>query len=172
MCKIVVVKRYIMAYIVIAPKERRKDRPEKGRTMKLRNMSAEVTEENSVMIELASGEVLELENALVLHSYSSRVAVYCKMRVYLLPRYDYSVTTWKHVHAFIQDYCSFVNDYSASHMRAIAREGVYNTEKEYAFAAGIVDGVPVRFCNCEGCANFGNVECERLCSLTYRLSTY
>nr|DAG06548.1 MAG TPA: hypothetical protein [Podoviridae sp. ct9H612] len=26
-----------MAYIVIAPKERRKNRPEKGRTMKLRN---------------------------------------------------------------------------------------------------------------------------------------
>lgn len=46
-----------------------------------------------------------MKNALVLHSYSSRVAVYCKMRVYLLPLYDYSVTTWKHVHAFIQDYC-------------------------------------------------------------------
>lgn len=129
-----------MAYIVIAPKERRKDTTEKGRTMKLRNMSAHVTEENNITIELASGEVLELENALVLHSYSSRVAVYCKTRVYLLPRYDYSVTTWKHVHAFVQDYCSFVNDYSAARMRAIAREGVYNTDKEYAFSAGIVEG--------------------------------
>ena len=129
-----------MAYIVIAPKERRKNRPEKGQTMKLRNMSAHVTEEKNITIELASGEVLNLENALVLHSYSSRVAVYCKMRVYLLPRYDYSVTTWRHVHAFVQDYCSFVDDYSAARMRAIARDGVYNTEKEYAFSAGIVEG--------------------------------
>lgn len=129
-----------MAYIVIAPKERRKNRPEKGQTMKLRNMSAHVTEEPSITIELASGEILHLENALVLHSYSSRVAVYCKMRVYLLPRYDYSVTTWKHVHAFIEDYCSFVNDYSAARMRAIAREGVYNIKREYAFSAGIVEG--------------------------------
>ena len=108
--------------------------------MKLRNMSAHVTEEKNIVIELASGEVLNLENALVLHSYSSRVAVYCKMRVYLLPLYDYSVTTWKHVHAFIQDYCSFVNDYSAARIRTIAREGVYNTEKKFAFSAGIVEG--------------------------------
>ena len=129
-----------MAYIVIALKERRKNRPEKGQTMKLRSMSAYVTEEPTITIELASGEVLNLENAIVLHSYSSRVAVYCKMRVYLLPRYDYSVTTWKHIHAFIQDYCSFVNDYSAARMRAIAREGVYNFEREYAFSAGIVEG--------------------------------
>lgn len=28
----------------------------------------------------------------------------------------------------------------AARMRAIAREGVYNTEKEYAFSAGIVEG--------------------------------
>lgn len=70
--------------------------------MKLRNMSAYVTQEKNITIELANGQVLNLENALVLHSYSSRVAVYCKMRVYLLPFYDYSVTTWKHVHAFIR----------------------------------------------------------------------
>lgn len=108
--------------------------------MKLRSMSAYITEEPSITIELANGEVLNLENALVLHSYSSRVAVYCKMRVYLLPRYDYSVTTWKHVHAFVEDYCSFVNDYSAARMRAIAHEGVCNTEKEYAFSTGIIEG--------------------------------
>lgn len=140
--------------------------------MKLRNMNAYVTEEKNITIELASGEVLNLENALVLHSYSSRVAVYCKMRVYLLPRYDYSVTTWKHVHAFIQDYCSFVNDYGAARIRTIAREGVYNTEKEYAFAKGIVEGVPVENVNCEGCALFGNVECSRLCALTHRVVTW
>lgn len=140
--------------------------------MKLRNMSAYVTEEPTITIELANGEILNLENAQVLTSYASRVAVYCKMRVYLLPRYDYSVTTWKHVHAFVQDYCSFVNDYSASRMRAIAREGIYNTEREYAFAAGVVVGVPSEFCNCEGCINFGNEECDRLCALTHRLVTY
>lgn len=108
--------------------------------MKLRRMSAHVTEEKQLTIELASGEILELKNALVLHSYDSRVAVYCKMRVYLLPRYDYSVTTWKHVHAFIQDYCSFVNDYRADIIRAIASEGVFTSKTEYAFSNGIVEG--------------------------------
>lgn len=108
--------------------------------MKLRRMSAHVTEEKHLTIELASGEVIHLENALVLHSYDSRVAVYCKMRVYLLPRYDYSVTTWKHVHAFIQDYCSMVSDYSAARIRAIASEGTSNTCKEYEFSNGIVEG--------------------------------
>lgn len=93
---------------------------------------------------LASGEVLNLENALVLHSYSSRVAVYCKMRVYLLPRYNYSVTTWKHVHAFIQDYCRFVWDTNAREMRKIAALGVDDVEKEYAFAEGIVEGCPLK----------------------------
>lgn len=123
----------------------------KGQTMKLRNMSAYVTEEKNITIELANGEVLNLENALVLHSYSSRVAVYCK-RVYLLPFYDYSVTTWKHVHAFVQDYCSPVWDTNAREMRKIAALGVDDVEKEYAFANGIVEGLPVENVNCEGCA--------------------
>lgn len=106
--------------------------------MKLRSMIACVTEEPAITIELANGEVLNLENALVLHSYSSRVAIYCKMRVYLLPRYDYSVTTWKHVHAFVQDYCTAVNDYGAARIRAIAAAGVTDEECEYALASGIV----------------------------------
>lgn len=38
----------------------------------------------------------------------------------------------------------FVSDYSAARMRAIAHEGVYNTEKEYAFSAGIVEGERAR----------------------------
>lgn len=135
--------------------------------MKGQTMNAYVTEEN-ITIELESGEVLDLENALVLHSYSSRVAVYCKMRVYLLPRYDYSVTTWKHVHAFIQDYCRFVRDCDAREMRKIAALGVEDDEKEYAFANGIVEGIPVENVNCEGCV-FGNAECSRLCALTHRV---
>lgn len=105
--------------------------------MKLRNMSATVSEEPSITIQLENGDIVELENATVLTSYASRVAVYCKMRVYLLPRYDYSVTTWKHVHAFIEDYCTAVNDYSAARIRAIAA-GVTDVEREYAFASGIV----------------------------------
>lgn len=139
--------------------------------MKLRNMSAYVTEEKNINIALANGEVLDLENALVLHSYSSRVAVYCKMRVYLLPRYDYSVTTWKHVHAFIQD-CTPVRDCNAREMRKIAALGVEDVVKEYAFAEGIVEGVPVENVNCEGCVLFGNAECSRLCALTHRVVTW
>lgn len=106
--------------------------------MKLRNMSATVSEEPNITIQLENGDIVELENATVLTSYASRVAVYCKMRVYLLPRYDYSVTTWKHVHAFIEDYCTAVNDYSAARIRAIAAAGVTDVEREYAFASGIV----------------------------------
>lgn len=140
--------------------------------MKLRNMSAYVTEEKNITIELANGRILNLEDALVLHSNSSRVAVYCKMRVYLLPLYDYTVTTWKHVHAFIQDYCSFVRDCNAREMRKIAALGVEDVEKEYAFANGIVDGLPVENVNCEGCVLFGNGECSRLCALTHRVVTY
>lgn len=92
--------------------------------MKLRRMSAEVTHEDRITLQLSNGEIVNLENCLVLTSYSSRVAVYCKMRVYLLPRYDFSITTWRHVHAFIQDYCDMVRDYPASQIRAIAKEGV------------------------------------------------
>ena len=108
--------------------------------MKLRNMSATVDFVDSITLKLENGDNIHLENAYVLTSYASRVAVYCKMRVYLLPRYDYSVTTWKHVHAFIEDYCSFVRDYDAKTIREIASYGVNDTECEYAFASGIVTG--------------------------------
>lgn len=104
--------------------------------MKLRNMSASVENVNHITLELENGELVELENAQVLWSYSSRVAVYCKMRVYLLPRYDYSVTTWKHVHAFVQDWCDMVRDYDARTMRNIAANGLNGGE--YVFAKSIV----------------------------------
>lgn len=106
--------------------------------MKLRNMSANVNRVSNVTIELENGERVNLENAYILTSYSSRVAIYCKMRVYLLPRYDYSVTTWKHVHAFINDYCDMVRDYDARTMRQIASTGANGGE--YMFARGIVCG--------------------------------
>lgn len=100
-------------------------------------MSAEVEHVSNITLELTNGETVELENAYVLWSYTSRVAVYCKMRVYLLPRYDYSVTTWKHVHAFIQDYCPGVRDYCAKTMRYNAEHELNNGE--YMFANGWVN---------------------------------
>lgn len=105
--------------------------------MKLRNMSATVENVPAITLQLRSGEIVDLENATVLRSYDSIVAVYCKMRVYLLPRYDYSVTTWKHVHAFVQDYCDFVRDMPARDMR-LAAEHEYNNG-EYMFANGWVN---------------------------------
>lgn len=102
--------------------------------MKLRNMSATVEHVDNITIETANGEIVELESAYVLTSYSSRVAVYYKMRVYLLPRYDYSVTTWRHVHAFIQDFCYGVTDVDARTMRTYAKLGVLHDGYEYAFA--------------------------------------
>ena len=130
-------------------------------------MSAYVTEEPTITIELANGEVLNLENALVLHSYSSRVAIYCKTRVYLLPRYDYSVTTWKHVHAFINDFCDFVPDMSAADIRATAKGA--DDDSPYWFAAGIVEGIAPGYCNCEGCVNF---PCVGVCGLAERVERY
>lgn len=111
--------------------------------MKLRNMSATVEHYSAISIELASSEIVDLRNAYVLKSYNSRVAVYgynkhSGWRVYLLPRYDYSVTTWKHVHAFIQDYCDYVTDKPAREIREWAGLGVTNDGFEYAFANGIV----------------------------------
>lgn len=105
--------------------------------MKLRNMSATVEHVASITLRLENGENLQLENAYVLTSYASRVAVYCKMRCYLLPRYDYSVTTWKHVHAFINDFCDFVPDMSAADICATAKGA--DDDSPYWFAAGIVE---------------------------------
>lgn len=137
--------------------------------MKLRNMSATVDFVDSITLKLEDGENIHLENAYVLTSYASRVAVYSKMRVYLLPRYDYSATTWKHVHAFVQDYCEFVNDCSARDMQSIAAEGVGDNESEFAFARGIVCGVEPGCCNCEGCVNW---PCEGVCALTEHVESY
>lgn len=66
----------------------------------------------------------------------------------------------------------FVCDCNAREMRKIAALGVEDVEKEYAFANGIVDGLPVENVNCEGCVLFGNGECSRLCALTHRVFTY
>ena len=104
--------------------------------MKLRSMSATISTNETITLKLRNGEVITLENATVLTSYASRVAVYSKKQVFLLPRYGASVTTWKHLHAFIDDFCEGVRDYSSGKMR-------YNAEHEmnggeYQFADGIV----------------------------------
>ena len=104
--------------------------------MKLRSMSATVSTGETITLLLRTGEVITLEDATVLTSYASRVAVYSKMQVFLLPRYDYSVTTWKHLHAFIDDYCAGVRDYSAREMRYNAEHELHGGE--YQFAVGIV----------------------------------
>lgn len=110
--------------------------------MKLRNMSATVEHVRAINLELANGERVKLDNAIILRSYNSIVAVYCKMRVYLLPRYDYSVTTWKHVHAFVQDYCDFVRDMPAKNMRYAAKNELNNGE--YMFANGWMNDYVVK----------------------------
>ncbi len=137
--------------------------------MELRRMSATVDFVDSITLKLEDGKNIHLENAYVLTSYASRVAVYCKMRVYLLPRYDYSVTTWKHLHAFIEDYCSFVHDYDAKTIREIASYGVIDTECEYAFASGIVTGIEPEYCKCKGCVNW---PCVGVCGITEHLERY
>lgn len=137
--------------------------------MKLRNMSATVDFVDSITLKLEDGENIHFENAYVLTSYASRVAVYSKVRVYLLPRYEYSVTTWKHLHAFIEDCCSSVRDCDAKTMREVASHGVTDPECEYAFARGIVTGVEPEHCKCEGCVNW---PCEGVCGLTEHVETY
>lgn len=99
-------------------------------------MNASVSTDEAITLKLRNGETVKLEGATVLTSYASRVAVYSKMQVFLLPYYDYSVTTWKHLHAFIDDYCPGVRDYSAAQMRYIAEHALNGGE--YRFADGIV----------------------------------
>lgn len=135
--------------------------------MKLRNMSATVDHVASITLRLENGENLQLENAYVLTSYASRVAVFCKMRCYLLPRYDYSVTTWKHVHAFIIDFCDSVPYMCAADIRATAKGA--DDDSPYWFAAGIVEGIAPEYCNCEGCVNF---PCVGVCGLAERVERY
>lgn len=57
-------------------------------------------------------ETVEVKDAYALKSYNSIVAIWDERNamMYLLPRYDYSVTTWKHVHAFIEDYTILRNE--------------------------------------------------------------
>lgn len=95
--------------------------------MRLRNMTAEVLELSDVVIEEERfGEVrlTYVPYALALKSYESIVAIYYAGKIYMLPRYDYSVTTWGHVHAFIQDWTS-ITDLCARDMRKAFKDGSF-----------------------------------------------
>lgn len=80
--------------------------------MKLRHMTAEVVELDDVVIEEnRHGEKIYhiYDSVKALKSYDSIVAMATSEDIFMLPRYDYSSTTWKHVHAFIQDCTSFTD---------------------------------------------------------------
>lgn len=86
--------------------------------MKLRQMTAEVVELEDVVIEEnRHGEKIYhvYDSVKALKSYDSIVAMATSEGIFMLPRYDYSPTTWKHVHAFIQD-CTSFTDLCASDM--------------------------------------------------------
>lgn len=54
----------------------------KGLTMKLRRMSASVDMVETITLMSLKGEIITLDNATVLKSYVSRVAVYSNMQVF------------------------------------------------------------------------------------------
>lgn len=99
----------------------------------LRSMSAEVIEsDNSIIVKTPSGEYV-VENYYMLISYNSTVAIFDtdEDKLYLLPRFDYSITTWKHIHAFINDYTSLI-DLPAYEIREFPED--YDYYFAYAYA--------------------------------------
>lgn len=107
--------------------------------MKLRHMTAEVVELEDVVIEEnRHGEKIYhvYSSVKALKSYNSIVAMATYDDLFMLPRYDYSPTTWKHVHAFIQD-CTPFTDLCASDMRRAFKDGSYG----YHYAEGFDTGV-------------------------------
>lgn len=102
--------------------------------MRLRNMTAYVLELSDVVIEeerCGEVRVTYVPYALALKSCESIVAIYYDGEIYMLPRYDCSVTTWGHVHAFIQD-CTSITDLCARDMRKALKDGSFG----YHLAAG------------------------------------
>lgn len=104
----------------------------KDNTMRLRHMSATVSKEYVKLHNELYNETIEGE-MYVLTSYNSRVACIDNRnaKVYLLPRWDYSQTTSKHVHAFIQDHGTSVRDKSYREIRKEIQNDAYNSMFEY-----------------------------------------
>lgn len=99
--------------------------------MRLRSMSATV--EFSPNVDVAVKDMqkfISVSNAYILKSYNSIVAISDGKRIYLLPRYDYSNTTWKHVHAFVQDF-THLNDMCAKDIRDIIKH--YDDNAQYVY---------------------------------------
>lgn len=110
--------------------------------MKLRSMSATVERHSIDVVVKETGEIVSIPDAFILKSYRSIVAVYPfnDNKLYLLPRYDYSNTTWKHLHAFVQDYCEpNIPDYCASVIHS-CESGKLNNNG-YVFCSGWYDGM-------------------------------
>lgn len=103
------------------------------KTKRLRSMSAEVIKSgNSIIVDTPFGQPV-VENYYMLKSYNSIVAIFDvdEDKLYLLPRFDYSVTTWKHLHAFINDYTSLI-DLPASEIRKYPNDFDYYCAYAYA----------------------------------------
>ena len=99
-------------------------------TEKLRSMQAHVEYWTSATVKLECYDLDEykveevtINNPIVLVSYNSVVAIWDGFdMLYLLPRYDYSVTTWKQLHAFIEDF-TWLPSATAREIRAMAKIG-------------------------------------------------
>lgn len=78
--------------------------------MQLRNCSADVNSYPVITVVGDDRTKYTLHDAIVLTSYKSHVAVYSKGKLYLLPRHNYSCTTWTHLRKFIEDYCDAIKD--------------------------------------------------------------
>lgn len=71
---------------------------------RLRSCHAAIANADRVELLLTdTNEVVTLENALVLKSYDTIVAVIAGYQLYLMPAWDCSVTTQSHVRKFVED---------------------------------------------------------------------
>ena len=90
------------------------------------------------------GNMFDRDHADVLESYGTPVAVYSNMQVFLLPYYNYSATTIKHLHRFVREVCDFCNDYPLHEMEKIARLDVEDGEYRFASLAYMLSYDEVR----------------------------
>lgn len=109
---------------------------------RLRNCSATVEHHDITVQIAATEELVNVPNAYILKSYSSYVAVYDNKAdgtLYLLPRYDYSTTTWQHMHKFLADYAPELNK-SADFMRNMAKLNEKGNKPGFVFCSGWANG--------------------------------
>lgn len=103
-------------------------------THHLRTMIATVKTPCWIKLVFDDNTTKDIHYPTILTSYKTDVAVYDQYanRVYLLPDYDYSTTTTKHVHAFIEDYTPF-SFMSYKDMRRDAK----GAQRKYTFIENI-----------------------------------